>query len=46
MLRVRGSPQQGQQENANRDGAIQAQKLDLGSYTLTGDVVRIFDNVR
>lgn len=29
-----------------RDGAIQAQKLDLGSYKLTGDVVRIFDNVK
>jgi hypothetical protein len=29
-----------------RDGAIQAQKLDLGSYTLTGDVVRIFDDVQ
>ncbi len=29
-----------------RDGAIQAQKLDLGSYKLTGDVLRIFDNVK
>ncbi|HTS05108.1 MAG TPA: protein kinase [Candidatus Eisenbacteria bacterium] len=29
-----------------RDGAIQAQKLNLGSYTLSGDVVRIFDNVK
>jgi eukaryotic-like serine/threonine-protein kinase len=28
-----------------RDGAIQAQKLDMGSYALTGDVMRIFDNV-
>ena len=29
-----------------RDGAIQAQKLDLSSYQLTGDVLRIFDNVK
>jgi len=29
-----------------RDGAIQAQKLDLGSYELSGDVVRIFDSVK
>jgi Tol biopolymer transport system component len=29
-----------------RDGAIQAQKLDLGSYKLSGDVVRVFDNVK
>jgi Tol biopolymer transport system component/predicted Ser/Thr protein kinase len=29
-----------------RDGAIQAQRLDLSSYTLTGDVVRVFDNVK
>ena len=29
-----------------RDGAIQAQKLDLSSYKLTGDVSRIFDNVK
>jgi len=29
-----------------RDGAIQAQQLDLSSYQLTGDVVRVFDNVK
>ena len=29
-----------------RDGAIQAQKLDLASYRLTGNVLRIFDNVK
>jgi Tol biopolymer transport system component len=29
-----------------RDGAIQAQKLDLGSYSLTGDVMRVIDNVK
>ena len=29
-----------------RDGAIQAQRLDLSSYQLTGDVVRVFDNVK
>ena len=29
-----------------RDGAVQAQKLDLSSYQLTGDVVRVFDNVK
>ena len=29
-----------------RDGAIQAQKLDLASYQLTGNVLRIFDNVK
>jgi len=29
-----------------RDGAIQAQKLDLSSYQLTGNVLRIFDNVK
>lgn len=29
-----------------RDGAVQAQKLDLGSYKLTGDVLRIFDKVK
>jgi eukaryotic-like serine/threonine-protein kinase len=29
-----------------RDGAIQAQHLDLSSYQLTGDVVRVFDNVK
>jgi WD40 repeat protein len=29
-----------------RDGAIQAQQLDLSSYKLTGDVVRVFDNVK
>ncbi|HEV2396929.1 MAG TPA: protein kinase [Candidatus Sulfotelmatobacter sp.] len=29
-----------------RDDAIQAQKLDLDSYKLTGDVLRIFDNVK
>jgi len=29
-----------------RDGAIQAQQFDLSSYKLTGDVVRVFDNVK
>ena len=29
-----------------RDGAVQAQKLDVGSYQLTGNVLRIFDNVK
>lgn len=29
-----------------RDGAIQAQKLDLTSYQLTGNVLRIFDSVK
>jgi hypothetical protein len=29
-----------------RDGAIQAQKLDLASYQLTGNVLRIFDKVK
>ncbi|HLZ42452.1 MAG TPA: protein kinase [Candidatus Sulfotelmatobacter sp.] len=29
-----------------RDGAIQAQKLDLDSYSLTGDVKRVIDNVK
>lgn len=29
-----------------RDGAIQAQQLDLSSFNLTGDVVRVFDNVK
>ncbi len=29
-----------------RDGAIQAQRLDLSSFKLTGDVVRVFDNVK
>ena len=29
-----------------RDGAIQAQQLDLSSYKLTGDVVRVFDDVK
>ncbi len=29
-----------------RDGAIQAQQLDLSSYKLAGDVVRVFDNVK
>src|SRR5579864_2977199 len=29
-----------------QDGAIQAQKLDLASYRLTGNVLRIFDNVK
>ena len=29
-----------------RDGAIQAQKLDLGSYELTGDVMRVMDNIK
>jgi len=29
-----------------RDGGVQAQKLDLGSYKLTGNVVRVFDDVK
>ncbi len=29
-----------------RDGAVQAQQLDLSTYQLTGDVVRVFDNVK
>jgi len=29
-----------------RDGAIQAQRLDLSSFQLTGDVVRVLDNVK
>jgi serine/threonine protein kinase/Tol biopolymer transport system component len=29
-----------------RDGAIQAQKIDLASYQLTGSVLRIFDKVK
>jgi eukaryotic-like serine/threonine-protein kinase len=29
-----------------RDGAVQAQKLDLSSFKLTGDVVRILDKVK
>lgn len=29
-----------------RDGAVQAQKLDLDSYKLTGDVMRVLDNVK
>ena len=29
-----------------RDGAIQAQKLDLDSYELNGDVMRVIDNIK